>query len=72
MSSGEAAHPALAVNINGYLVFTEEGNTQLSLSCVVVLESFWNFWFHDLSPGQSSCELLSLPQEDLPTQGSSA
>ena len=36
-------------NINGYLMFSGEANSQLSLSCLTMLESLWNFRFCDLS-----------------------
>ena len=55
-------------NTNEYLVFTWEVNAQLSLSHLAVLGSLWNFRFCDLSvrPGQSSCRLLVLLQEEFP------
>ena len=40
-----SSHPIVICNINGYQVFTGEANSQMSLSCLAVLWSLWNFGF---------------------------
>ena len=70
-SSGEAAHPAVISMGTWCLLGKQIPNCPVSFRGVGIIVELQVLQPLSVRPGQSSCRLLALPQEDLSVQGSS-